>query len=97
MHAFECELGHWRLPLVGCEYSPDAGVRPSHVRARALGAQSFAIGYDAASRVSFIADTGNPANSNRGEHSHRVGGVDTPSSLVAAATSILLLVRQIAK
>ena len=29
-----------------------------------LGAQTFAIGYDAASRVSFISDTGNAANTN---------------------------------
>lgn len=29
-----------------------------------LGAQAFAVGYDAASRVSFISDTANPANSN---------------------------------
>ncbi len=29
-----------------------------------LGAQSFALGYDAASRISFITDTGNPANAN---------------------------------
>jgi RHS repeat-associated protein len=29
-----------------------------------LGSQSFAIGYDAASRISFITDIGNPANSN---------------------------------
>jgi YD repeat-containing protein len=29
-----------------------------------LGIQSFAIGYDAASRISFINDIGNPANSN---------------------------------
>ncbi len=29
-----------------------------------LGAQSFGIGYDAASRIAFISDLGNPANSN---------------------------------
>lgn len=29
-----------------------------------LGAQSFAIGYDAASRIEFISDLGNPSNSN---------------------------------
>jgi YD repeat-containing protein len=29
-----------------------------------LGAQSFALGYDAASRISFLTDTGNPVNSN---------------------------------
>jgi YD repeat-containing protein len=29
-----------------------------------LGAQSFALGYDAASRISFLNDTGNPVNSN---------------------------------
>ena len=38
--------------------------RDGRVSTYALAAQSFAIGYDAASRIEFISEIGNPANSN---------------------------------
>jgi YD repeat-containing protein len=44
-----------------------------------LGAQSFAIGYDAASRIAFISENGNPSNSN-------TYGYDALDRLTSAAT-----------
>ncbi len=47
-----------------------------------LGAQSFAIGYDAASRISFISDIGNPPNSN----TYGYDNLDRLTSAVLPAT-----------
>lgn len=44
-----------------------------------LGAQSFAIGYDAASRIAFISDAGNPTNSN-------IYGYDNLDRITSAVT-----------
>ena len=47
-----------------------------------LGAQSFAIGYDAASRISFISDVGTPANTN----TYGYDSLDRLTSAVLPAT-----------
>jgi YD repeat-containing protein len=47
-----------------------------------LGAQSFAIGYDAASRISFISDVGTPANTN----TYGYDNLDRLTSAVLPAT-----------
>jgi YD repeat-containing protein len=50
-------LGNGRAVVRG--YDPDG-----RIASYTLGPQTFAIGYDAASRVSFISDAGNPASAN---------------------------------
>ena len=97
-HATSTRNGQTHLMFYGVVYHPFGSVKgytlgngqtytrgidlDGRIASYTLGAQSFAIGYDAASRISFISDVGVPANTN----TYGYDALDRLTSAVLPAT-----------